>query len=95
MWLLTRHSAFMPQVPGHGSLHLLLTHALSLGQSEFITHSGLQPAYGSPKYSGKQVQDPAPLRSLQTALAPHGDGLHGFLGTSTGSITAITQTVYW
>lgn len=59
--------------------------ALSLGQSEFVTHSGRQLVYGSPKYSGKHMQEPAPLRSLQIALAPHGDGLHGFLGSSTGS----------
>lgn len=52
-------------------------HVLSRGQSVLITHSGLQPAYGSPKYSGKQEQDPAPWRSLQTALAPQGEGLHG------------------
>lgn len=42
-WLGTVHSALMPQVPGQGSLHLLLTQALFLGQSEFVTHSGLHP----------------------------------------------------
>lgn len=30
-------------------------------------------------YSGKHEQDPAPLRSLHTALAPHGDGEHGVI----------------
>lgn len=28
-------------------------------------------------YSGKQVQEPAPICSLQTAFAPQGDGEHG------------------
>lgn len=81
----TLHSAFKPQVPGQGSLHLLFTHALLRSQSVFITHSGLQPVYGSPKYSGKHIQDPAPLRSLHTAFAPQGDGLHGILGPSVGA----------
>lgn len=29
-------------------------------------------------------QDPALFLSLQIAFAPHGDGLHGSLGTSAG-----------
>ena len=52
MWFLTVHSAFIPHVPGQGSIHLFLWHALSEGQSEFTTHSGLHATYGSPKYSG-------------------------------------------
>lgn len=28
--------------------------------------------------SGKQRQEPAPLRSLQMVFGPQGDGLHGF-----------------
>lgn len=83
-WLMTLQSALRPQVPGHGSLHLLLMHVLDLSQSVFKTHSGRQLVYGSPKYSGKQEQDPAPFLSLQIALAPHGDGLHGSGGASTG-----------
>lgn len=75
---MTWHSAFNPQVPGQGSLHLLFTHALVLVQSVLRTHSGRQPEYGSPKYSGRHVHEPAPLRSLQIALTPQGDGLHGF-----------------
>lgn len=69
-------------------MHLLLTHALSLEQSVFMTHSGLHAMYGSPKYSGKQVQEPAPLRSLQIALAPQGDGSQGFV-ISAGRSNAI------
>lgn len=43
IWLITLHSAFWPHVPGQGSTHLFRIQALSLGQSEFKTHSGLQP----------------------------------------------------
>ena len=78
----TLHSAFIPQVPGQGSTHLLLTQALLRSQSELVTHSGRQPLYGSPKYSGKHAHDPAPFLSLHTALAPQGDGLHGLVGLS-------------
>jgi hypothetical protein len=73
-----------PQVPGHGSTHLFRTHAFALSQSVLRTHSGRQLEYGSPVYSGRQVHDPAPLRSLHTAFAPHGDGLQGSSGDSTG-----------
>lgn len=41
MWLKILHSAFVPQVPTQGSVHLFLRHALSFGQSLFNTHSGL------------------------------------------------------
>lgn len=88
---MTWHSAFKPQVPGQGSLHLLFVHALSWGQSVFVTHSGLQPMYGSPKYSGKHVQEPAPPCSLHIAFAPHGEGLQGLLSSI---IFGITESVY-
>lgn len=42
IWLKTEHWASVPQEPGHGSKHFSLMHDLSLGQSEFITHSGRQ-----------------------------------------------------
>lgn len=35
------HSAFIPQDPGQGLIHLLFKHALSKAQSELMTHSGL------------------------------------------------------
>lgn len=74
----------IPHVPGQGSLHLLFAHAFVRSQSAFVTHSGLHPVYGSPKYSGRQTQEPALFFSLHIALAPHGDGLHGSLGPSVG-----------
>lgn len=76
--------ALMPHTPGQGSLHRLLTQAFVRSHSEFCTHSGRQPVYGSPKYSGRQRHEPTPLRSLQTALAPHGDGEHGFISSLIG-----------
>lgn len=84
--MIVLHSAFTPQAPGQGSLHLLLEQALLRSQSEFETHSGLHPVYGSPKYSGRQAQEPTPFRSLHNALAPHGDGWHGFGGGSGVSV---------
>ncbi|CAB0002809.1 unnamed protein product [Nesidiocoris tenuis] len=84
-WLTTWHTAFWPQVPGQGFWHLFRTHALSDGQSEFMTHSGLHPSYGFPMNSGKQEHDPAPFCSRQTALAPHGDGWQGVGLSWTGS----------
>lgn len=61
---------------------MLLTQDLLLSQSELVTHSGLQPEYGSPKYSGKQEHDPAPFLSLHMALVPQGEGSQGFGGLS-------------
>lgn len=76
-------------MPIQGSTHFWLTHALFLSQSSFITHSGRHSTYGSPLYSGKQLHEPALLRSLQTAFAPHGDGLHG--SRISGSIETINK----
>lgn len=47
-WFTTWHSAFWPQVPGQGSWHLFLIHALFHAQSELYMHSGRQPSYGFP-----------------------------------------------
>lgn len=69
---------------------------LSRGQSLFTTHSGRQPLYGSPKYSGKHVQEPAPLRSWHSALGPQGEGTQG-VKRSSGTVIAkdhTYQTVY-
>lgn len=74
--------AFVPQVPGHGSLHLFCIHALFLGQSLFNTHSGLHPTYGSPWNSILHLQ--IPLK--QSAFGPHGDGLHGSENSGSGTI---------
>lgn len=40
LWLITWHFALIPHVPGQGSIHFWLLHALSCVQSELITHSG-------------------------------------------------------
>lgn len=42
MWFITEQRAKAPQEPGQGSLHFSVIHAILLGQSEFIEHSGLQ-----------------------------------------------------
>lgn len=109
-WLVTWHSELRPQTPTHGSWHFMLRHALVLGQSEFITHSGRHSVYGSPKNSGRHVQDPALFCSWQTAFVPHGDGLHGFIGSGgsfatrnggnsfnnlTKKLNAIEENILW
>lgn len=88
----------IPHTPGHGSLHLLFVHAFDLSHSEFWTHSGRQPVYGSPKYSGKQEHEPILFCSLQMAFAPHGEGLHGFISTSSwlgGAKFSIFFSINW
>jgi hypothetical protein len=65
--------AAVPHVPTQGSTHFFLKHALFCVQSVFTKHSGRQPKYGSPWYSGKHVHIP----SLHAEFAPQGDGLHG------------------
>ena len=77
IWLLTLHWALIPQVPGQGSIHLFLWHALIEGQSELTTHSGLHATYGSPKYSGIHWQAAALPLVWQFAFVPQGDGLQG------------------
>lgn len=84
-WFITSHNAFWPHVPGHGSTHLLRMHALFRAQSEFKTHSGRHPEYGSPWYSGKQEQIPL----LHKAFGPHGEGLQG--SSNSGSFSG---TIY-
>ena len=87
-WLMTLQIALLPQIPGHGSRHLLREQANSREQSLLRTHSGRQPMYGSPKYSGKQEQTPF----SQRAFAPHGDKAHG--SSSTGD-TIFTRKREW
>lgn len=73
MCVTTSQLAFVPHELMQGFTHRFLTHVLSRGQSELSEHSGRQPKYGSPWYSGKQVQTPL----SQFAFGPHGDGLQG------------------
>lgn len=81
MWLDTRHSAFIPQVPGQGSRHFWLIQAKLLGQSLFVKHSGLQFG-GAPIISAKHEQDAWSPTTLHSAFKPHGDGTQGFFGAS-------------
>lgn len=88
VWLITKHWAFCPQIPGQGSLHFWLIHANLSAHSLLLIHSGLQYG-GDPTYSGKQEHDGKPLRTLQTAFDPHGDGWQG--STKTGSSSKILR----
>lgn len=71
-WLYTVQMAFDAQEPMHGSVHLFLKQALSLGQSWFRAHSGLHDVFGSPWNPDRHEQVP----SMQWAFFPHVDGLH-------------------
>lgn len=56
-------------------------HALSTEHSELTVHSGRQPG-GLPKYPGKQEQTETSPLDLHWLFGPHGDGIHGLLGSS-------------
>lgn len=49
-----------------------------------MEHSYLQFG-GFPINPWRQVQDGTPLLSRQSALRPHGEGLHGSLGSGSGA----------
>lgn len=82
LWFTTWHSALSPHTPGQGSIHFWLTQAWLSEHSVLVTHSGLQ-AGGLPRKPGTQEQTAWPLISRHWLLAPHGDGVQGFLGTWT------------
>lgn len=63
-----------------------------LGHSLLLAHSGLQLG-GVPMNSGEQEQEGALLMTLHSALGPHGEGSHGFCGT-TGSGAKSTRVNY-
>lgn len=77
LWLTTWHNAFHPQVPEQGSMHFWLLQAWFLGQSELITHSGLQLG-GLPRNPGTQEHTAWLFITLHLLLGPQGDGLQGF-----------------
>lgn len=65
-WFMARQLVLGPQDPTHGSTHFSLTHALSLGQSSLMVHSGEQRG-GAPIYPGLQAQRKDPPKSLHEA----------------------------
>uniref|UniRef100_A0A1B0C315 Uncharacterized protein n=1 Tax=Glossina palpalis gambiensis TaxID=67801 RepID=A0A1B0C315_9MUSC len=71
--------ALKPQEPGHGSLHCSFIHAVLLGHSALMVHSGRQFG-GIPTYCNKQLQEASSFTILHCEYGPHGEGMHGFLG---------------
>lgn len=57
---MTLHLAFIPHVPGQGSVHFWFMQALVKAHSELTVHSGLQPG-GLPMYSGKHEHTACPF----------------------------------
>lgn len=81
LWFITLQMAANPQTPGHGSTHLVFTHALSLAQSALMVHSGLQPPDdGVPKNPGRHSHIAFSPDLRHMVLIPHGDGLQGSVG---------------
>lgn len=79
----------MPQDPGHGSIHLSLTQALSLEQSVFIEHSGRQFG-GLPIYWGKHEHDGEFPMLRHCENGPQGDGRQESDGVAITSATEIS-----
>lgn len=65
-------------MPGHGSIHFWLTHALFKEHSELTTHSGLHIG-GIPTKPERHVQTAWLFISLHCELGPQGEGWHGFV----------------
>lgn len=81
LWLTTRQFALIPQVPGHGSMHLLLRQACWSWHSALTTHSGRHDG-GLPMKPGWHEQTATPLFTLHKLFGPHGDGLQGCVGAT-------------
>ena len=79
MWFFTEHVSWAPQSPGHGSLHLLLSHTLLEGQSGLVVHSCLHSTYGSPLRPDRQTHAAAWFFSLHSALIPQEYVLQGLM----------------
>jgi len=93
LWFLTWQFAFMPHVPGQGSLHFWLLQASFWGHSALVTHSGLQEG-GDPIYPGTHEQTAWPLICRHWELDPHGEGWHGFvsIGAKLNSMGKVSET---
>lgn len=87
---MTLQIVLRPQLPGQGSRHFWLVHASFLGQSELITHSGLQVG-GAPTNPLMQLHTACMLFCLHWLFGPHGDGLHGLL--TEGATTRLEETL--
>ena len=71
LWLCILHTAFIPHVFVHGSIHFWLRQASCKLHSELTRHSGLQCG-GLPTELGKHVQIAESLTWRQCELGPQG-----------------------
>lgn len=76
LWFTTVHSAFKPQEPKQGFVHLWFTHAAAEGQSEDTTHSGRHNG-GLPVKLSIHLHTEIPLTAWQWLFGPQGEGEHG------------------
>jgi hypothetical protein len=72
------HTAWNPQEPWHGFVHLFRTQAKLVGQSALIAHSGRQFG-GAPIMPDTHEQTGCPSRTWHSAFAPHGEGMQGLV----------------
>lgn len=75
---MTTHLAWMPHVPGQGSLHFWLIQASFGRQSELRVHSGRHRG-GDPRNSGAHVHTACSFNSRHMLFGPQGFGLHGLV----------------
>lgn len=80
LWFTTLQFALCPHTPGQGSTHFLFTHAKFVGHSALVVHSGRHIG-GFPIKDGKQEHTAWLFNSLHWLFAPHGDGIHGYIGS--------------
>jgi len=80
LWLTTLQYALFPQIPGQGSTHFLFTQAKFVGHSALVVHSGRHIG-GFPIKYGKQEHTAWLLSSLHWLFGPHGEGVHGYIGS--------------
>lgn len=76
LWFTTWQCALIPHIPGQGSWHFWLIHALSERQSELTIHSGRQFG-GDPTQISRHVQTACPLNIRHVLYGPQGEGLQG------------------
>lgn len=91
---MTRHIAFSPHNPGHGSLHFIFIQAKWYEQSLLLTHSGRQFG-GDPIYSGKHEHDGDVPCTWHCEYGPQGEGIQGFWMGSSSIIAIFESNIYY
>lgn len=94
LWFITLQFALCPQTPGHGSTHFLFIHAKFVGHSALVVHSGRHMG-GFPMKDGKHEHTAWLLSSLHWLFGPHGEGIHGYIGSIWVTEKITLQILFW